>query len=180
MLTERPFNIFTYFRFYWILYLVLFVLLPINAPLEYWDDSVQAALFVAFSLRYLIVINIAWLVNSAHFIWGLDKNKKQSDSNMVFIVTRSYWPQYHYLLPWDYQSGEFGNYGNGVTTAFIRVCAAVGEAEDLQTMTTDAVKKGLTMAVDSGRPVVECLKEAGQQEMLVLQKEHYLQNERLK
>lgn len=70
--------------------------------------------------------------------------------------------------------------GNGVTTAFIRVCAAVGEAEDLQTMTTDAVKKGLTMAVDSGRPVVECLKEAGQQEMLVLQKEHYLQNERLK
>lgn len=70
--------------------------------------------------------------------------------------------------------------GNGLTTAFIRVCAAVGEAEDLQTMTTDAVKKGLTMAVDSGRPVVECLKEAGQQEMLVLQKEHYLQNERLK
>uniref|UniRef100_A0A336M291 CSON009060 protein n=1 Tax=Culicoides sonorensis TaxID=179676 RepID=A0A336M291_CULSO len=167
-------------KFYWILYLVLFVLLPINAPLEYWDDSVQAALFVAFSLRYIIVINIAWLINSAHFIWGLDKNKKQSDSNMVFIVTRSYWPQYHYLLPWDYQSGEFGNYGNGLTTAFIRVCAAIGEAEDLQTMTTDAVKKGLTMAVDSGRPVVECLKEAGEQEMMILQKEHYLQNERLK
>lgn len=98
-------------RFYWILYLVLFVLLPINAPLEYWDDTVHAALFVAFSLRYIIVINVAWLVNSAHFIWGLEKGKKQSDSNMVFLVTRSYWPQYHYLLPWDYQSGEFGNYG---------------------------------------------------------------------
>lgn len=178
----------------------MFVLLPINAPLEYWDDSVQAALFVAFSLRYFIVINIAWLVNSAHFIWGLDKNKKQSDSNMVFIVTRSYWPQYHYLLPWDYQTGEFGNYGEcltnlvlnkntlikkkisgaGITTAFIRVCAAVGEAEDLQTMTTDAVKKGLSMAVDTGRPVVECLKEAGMEEMCHLQKEHYLQKERLK
>lgn len=75
-------------RFYWLLYLVLFVLLPINAPLEYWDDSVQAAIFVAFSLRYIIVINIAWLINSAHFIWGLDKNHKQSDSNMVFIVTK--------------------------------------------------------------------------------------------
>lgn len=75
-------------RFYWILYLVLFVLLPINAPLEYWDDSVQAAIFVAFSLRYIIVINIAWLINAAHFIWGLDKNHKQSDSNMVFIVTK--------------------------------------------------------------------------------------------
>lgn len=75
-------------RFYWILYLIIFVLLPINAPLEYWNDSVQAAIFVAFSLRYIVVINIAWLINSAHFIWGLDKNHKQSDSNMVFIVTK--------------------------------------------------------------------------------------------
>lgn len=81
-------NFYFFNRFYWILYLVLFVLLPINAPLEYWDDSVQAAIFVAFSLRYIIVINIAWLINSAHFIWGLDKNHKQSDSNMVFIVTK--------------------------------------------------------------------------------------------
>lgn len=75
-------------RFYWILYIILFVLLPINAPLEYWDDTVQAAIFVAFSLRYLIVINVSWLINSAHFIWALDKNHKQSDSNMVFIVTK--------------------------------------------------------------------------------------------
>lgn len=70
--------------------------------------------------------------------------------------------------------------GDGMTTAFIRVCAALGLAEDLQTMTTDAVKKGLTMAVDSGRPVVECLKEAGNEAMYHMQKEHYLQNERLK
>lgn len=86
--------------------------MPINAPLEYWDDSIQAALFVAFSLRYLIVLNISWLITSAHFIWGLDKKHKPSDSNMIFLVTKSYWPQYHYLLPFDYQTGEFGNYGN--------------------------------------------------------------------
>lgn len=103
-------------RFYWILYLIFFVLLPINAPLEYWDDSIQAALFVAFSLRYLIVLNISWLITSAHFIWGLDKKHKPSDSNMIFLVTKSYWPQYHYLLPFDYQTGEFGNYGKSFIT----------------------------------------------------------------
>lgn len=86
-------------------------MLPINAPLEYWNDSVQSAIFVAFSLRYLIVLNVAWLVNSAHFIWGLDKRYKPSDSNMIFLVTKTNWPQYHYLLPWDYQTGEFGSYG---------------------------------------------------------------------
>uniref|UniRef100_A0A182PAC8 Fatty acid desaturase domain-containing protein n=1 Tax=Anopheles epiroticus TaxID=199890 RepID=A0A182PAC8_9DIPT len=166
-------------RFYWLMYLVLFVLLPINAPLEYWGDTVQAAIFVAFSLRYLIVLNVAWLINSAHFVWGLDKSHKQSDSNMVFLVTKSYWPQYHYLLPFDYQSGEFGNYGSGCTTAFIRICAAVGQATKLQTMTTEAVKRGLTMAVDSGKPIVECLKQAGAEDMCNLKREHYLQNERL-
>uniref|UniRef100_A0A182N6J2 Fatty acid desaturase domain-containing protein n=1 Tax=Anopheles dirus TaxID=7168 RepID=A0A182N6J2_9DIPT len=166
-------------RFYVPLYLVLFVLLPINAPLEYWGDTVQAAIFVAFSLRYLIVLNVAWLVNSAHFVWGLDKSHKQSDSNMVFLVTKSYWPQYHYLLPFDYQCGEFGNYGSGCTTAFVRVCAATGQATKLQTMTTEAVKRGLTMAVDSGKPIVDCLKQAGAEDMCNLQREHYLQNERL-
>ncbi|EGK96641.1 AGAP003051-PB [Anopheles gambiae str. PEST] len=166
-------------RFYWAMYLVLFVLLPINAPLEYWGDTVQAAIFVAFSLRYLVVLNVAWLINSAHFVWGLDKNHKQSDSNMVFLVTKSYWPQYHYLLPFDYQSGEFGNYGSGCTTAFIRIFAAIGQATKLQTITTEAVKRGLTMAVDSGRPIVECLKQAGAEEMCNLKREHYLETERL-
>lgn len=166
-------------RFYWLLYLVLFVLLPINAPLEYWDDSVQAAIFVAFSLRYIIVINIAWLINSAHFIWGLDKNHKQSDSNMVFIVTKSYWPQYHYLLPFDYQSGEFGNYGKGSSTALVRVFAALGWAQDLKTCTSDAIKKGLARAVDTGKPVVDCLTQASEEEFLTLPKEHYLIREHL-
>ncbi|XP_050084727.1 acyl-CoA Delta-9 desaturase [Anopheles aquasalis] len=166
-------------RFYWFLYPILFVLLPINAPLEYWGDTVQAAIFVAFSLRYLIVLNVSWLINSAHFVWGLDKNHKQSDSNMVFLVTKSYWPQYHYLLPFDYQSGEFGSYGSGCTTAFIRIFAAVGMATKLQTMTTEAVKRGLSMAVDSGKPIVDCLKQAGIEDMSNLKREHYLQNERL-
>lgn len=79
--------------------------------MEYWGDNVQAAIFVAFSLRYIIVINMAWLVNTAHFIWGLEKDFKHADSNMIFLVTKSYWPQYHYLLTWDYQSGEYGTYG---------------------------------------------------------------------
>lgn len=112
-------RVFPLFRFYWILYLIFFVLLPINAPLEYWDDSIQAALFVAFSLRYLIVLNVSWLITSAHIIWGLDKKHKPSDSNMIFLVTKSYWPQYHYLLPFDYQTGEFGNYGKHLTRFYL-------------------------------------------------------------
>lgn len=165
-------------KFYWILYGILFVLLPINAPMEYWNDTVLAALFITFCLRYLIVINACWLINSAHFIWGLDKNNKPSDSNMIFLVTKSYWPHYHYMLPWDYQTGEFGDYSEDCTTMFIRVFAALGWASELQTVTSDAVKAGLTMAVDTDRPVVECIKLAAQEEMQRIPKDHYLDKDK--
>lgn len=110
---REKFKIFCWisFRWYWLLFVICQVLLPINSPLEYWGDSVPAALFVAFSFRYLVTLNIAWLVNSAHFIWALNSNFKPSDSNSIFIITKTYWPQYHYLLPCDYQTGEFGDYG---------------------------------------------------------------------
>ncbi|XP_017472762.1 PREDICTED: acyl-CoA Delta(11) desaturase isoform X1 [Rhagoletis zephyria] len=165
-------------KYYWVLYFFLHVLLPVNAPLEYWGDSMAAATFVTFSLRYLIVLNVCWLINSAHFIWGLDKNFKPSDSNSVFFITKSYWPQYHYLLPNDYQSGEFGDYGTDFTTAMIRVFAALDMATDLRTISSVAVRKGLTTAVETGRPIVECIQEQATEEINEMPKNHYLNRDR--
>lgn len=95
------------------------------------------------------------------------------------IFSNSYWPQYHYLLPFDYQSGEFGNYGKGTSTALVRVFAAIGWATDLKTVTTDAIKKGLAKAVDTGKPVVDCLTQASEEELLTIPKEHYLVREHM-
>lgn len=161
-------------KYYWILYFIFCILLPINTPFEYWNDTLVASIFVAFSLRYLITHSICYLVNSAHILWGLELSRKPSDSNMIFLITKSYWPQYHYLLPNDYQSGEFGNYGDGCMTAMIRVFAALGMATDLQTVSSEAVRKGLTEAVETDKPIVECIEEAAKQEMKNLPQDHYL------
>lgn len=64
--------------------------------------------------------------------------------------------------------------GTGMTTALIRVFAALGIATELKTMTSESVKIGLTRAVDSGRPVVDCLTEVGYERMEALPEEHYL------
>lgn len=55
--------------------------------------------------------------------------------------------------------------GTGMTTTLIRVFAALELASGLVTISTNAVKKGLNMAVDTGTPVVECLRQAGLEEM---------------
>lgn len=60
-----------------------------------------------------------------------------------------------------------------MTTTLIRVFAALELATHLVTISTEAVKKGLNLAVDSGRPIVDCLKEAGLEEMERNPKEHH-------
>ncbi|KAJ2942657.1 hypothetical protein O0L34_g2128 [Tuta absoluta] len=63
-------------RLYWLVYGVLFLLLPLNAPLEYWDDTVLVSLFVIGFLRYLVVLHAAWLVDSGIALWGLQDGEK--------------------------------------------------------------------------------------------------------
>uniref|UniRef100_A0A1A9WPD6 Fatty acid desaturase domain-containing protein n=1 Tax=Glossina brevipalpis TaxID=37001 RepID=A0A1A9WPD6_9MUSC len=165
-------------RFYWILFVFLHVLLPVNTPLADFGESLGNSIVISFSLRYMIVSNICWLINSAHFIWGLDKNFRPADSNSVFFITKTYWPQYHYMLPNDYQCGEFGDYGTGFTTSMVRVFAALDLATDLKTITSAAVRKGLTEAVETDVSVKDCIQKYAKMEMETMATDHYLAPEK--
>lgn len=66
-----------------------------------------------------------------------------ADDNTVFLLHKSYWPNYHYLLPWDWKSGEFGNYDRGCTTFFIKMWEALGLISSMKTTTTEDVRSVL-------------------------------------
>lgn len=74
----------------------------------------------------------------------------------MFFVNKSLWPQYHYLLPWDYQCGEFGNYNSGCYTAHIRVWAALRLITDLRTIDTDGIRKAMIDAASTGQNFQQC------------------------
>ncbi|GBP63262.1 Acyl-CoA desaturase 1 [Eumeta japonica] len=159
--------------YYWLLYPVLFMLLPINAPLEYWQDSILSAIFVMGFLRYAMVLHTAWLIDSGVCLWGLQQGDKYpADTNMVFVITKSYWPLYHYLYPEDYKSGEYGSYDSGILTALIRVWAALGWAWDLRTTTTSTVQEALGEAARTHKSIPVCLKEAASRQNLPI--DHYM------
>ncbi|XP_026482569.1 acyl-CoA Delta(11) desaturase-like [Ctenocephalides felis] len=125
--------------------------------------------------KYLLALHASWLINSARHVWGIKRGERYpSDSNMIFFITKSYWPSYHYMLPWDYQSGEYGTYGSGCSTAFIRVFAALGLATNLRTMDSASVKKALANSVDTGKPIEQCLEEVGSKAQQKFHPEHYL------
>ncbi|CAH0391037.1 unnamed protein product [Bemisia tabaci] len=145
-------------RLYWIMMPLFSILLPINAPVEYWGESILVSVFVVGFLRVTLCLHGAWMVNTAFLVWGLDPlNKRSADTNLVFLVNKSLWPQYHYLLPWDYQSGEYGTYGDGCTTAFIRIFTVLGLADRLKTIDSRGVRSALGQTAKTGKPLLECL-----------------------
>ncbi|XP_030559149.1 acyl-CoA Delta(11) desaturase [Drosophila novamexicana] len=165
-------------RYYVLLYIGLNVLLPVNTPFQYFGETLSVSTFVGFWLRNLIVLNVGNLVNSAHFIWSIHKGFKPTDSNSIFFITKSFWPQFHYLLPHDYQSGEFGDYASGTGSTMIRIFAALDMAKNLRTISSVAVRNGLTLAVETKRPIVECIEEQVKLEQNALPANHYLNREK--
>ncbi|KAJ9593732.1 hypothetical protein L9F63_014705 [Diploptera punctata] len=163
-------------RYYWLLAAVVGVLLPWNAPVEYWGEHILNSLILTCLLRSTIALHWAFLINSGIYIWGIPAgDKSYANSNLIFILTKSYWPQYHYLLPWDYQTGEYGNYGEGCTSTFIRIWAAMGWATGLRTMDTESIRNALITATDTKKPVIECLRDAENYSKTYNEKEMYLQ-----
>lgn len=50
--------------------------MPLNAPLEYWNESLIETILITGFLRFAITINISWLINSALLIWNIKEGEK--------------------------------------------------------------------------------------------------------
>lgn len=147
-------------KYYWILCLAIFIFLPVYIPMAYWKESFVCSLCVAGWMRYGITLHFAWLIHSSSIIFGLQKGEKfPSDTNMIFLLYKTYWLQYHYITPWDYQTSEYGKYGSDCVTMFIRVCAALELASNLRTTDSLAVQNALYMAMETKKPIAKCLLE---------------------
>ncbi|XP_046629802.1 acyl-CoA Delta-9 desaturase [Neodiprion virginianus] len=147
-------------RFYWIIMPIFGLLLPINAPVEYWGESVMNSIFILGFLRFALTVNVSWLINSANLIWGLKPGQKYPpDENSIFLVRKSYWPHYHYMLPWDYKSGEFGTYDRGCSTTILVIWETLGIASGLKTATSEDIRNALARAAIGGVKMEDCLRD---------------------
>ncbi|XP_033225619.1 acyl-CoA Delta(11) desaturase [Belonocnema kinseyi] len=135
--------------FYWILFPILGLLLPVNAPAEYWGESIMNSVFILGFLRLVVACQLSWMVNSAMLIWGLKPGDKfPVDDNSIFLLNKSYWPNYHYLLPWDWKTGEYGGYDRGFATFFINTWRSMGLVSSAKTITSEAIRDVLGLAAE--------------------------------
>ncbi|XP_066580889.1 acyl-CoA Delta-9 desaturase [Prorops nasuta] len=147
-------------KFYWILFIIFGLLLPVNTPAEYWGESLKTSIFILCFFRLAVTCNIAWLINSAMLVWGLEPGAKfPVDDNSVFFLNKSYWINYHYLLPWDVNSGEFGTYDSGFGSLIIKLWNELGLINRLKSPTTENIRETLHKLATAKTDVDEVLSE---------------------
>ncbi|XP_015431729.1 PREDICTED: acyl-CoA Delta(11) desaturase [Dufourea novaeangliae] len=124
-------------KLYWLIFGIFGLLLPLNAPLEYWDETMGLTVMITGILRFAITVNVSWLVNSAYHIWNVHGNKIPPDSISVFLVRKSKSLAYHYMI---LKSGEFGTYDSGCSTFFIKMWYELGLVNNLITTTSNDIR----------------------------------------
>ncbi|CAH6951905.1 Scd4 [Phodopus roborovskii] len=109
------------------------IVLPTLVPWYFWGETFQHSLYIATFLRYTIILNFTWLVNSAAHLYGYrpyDRNIGARENVLVSMASFGEgFHNYHHAFPYDYSASEYRWHIN-FTTFFIDCMAALGLAYD--------------------------------------------------
>lgn len=144
-------------RYYKILMPIFCFILPTIIPPLCWGESYSNAYFICANMRYVLTLNVTWLVNSAAHLIGnkpYDKFINPAENRGVAIAAFGEgWHNYHHVFPWDYKTAELGDYKINFTTAFIDFFASLGLAYDLKIVPKDVVQKRVERTGDGTHDV---------------------------
>ncbi|XP_056616804.1 stearoyl-CoA desaturase b isoform X1 [Triplophysa dalaica] len=129
-------------RYYKLSVVVACFLIPMFVPWFFWQESLWVGYLIPGLLRYTVVLNVSWLVNSAAHMWGMrpyDHNINPRENKLVaFSAIGEGFHNYHHTFPHDYATSEFGSRLN-VTKAFIDLMSYFGLASDCRRMPRETI-----------------------------------------
>lgn len=122
--------------------LLMCFILPTLVPWYCWGETFVNSLCVSTFLRYAVVLNATWLVNSAAHLYGYrpyDKNISSRENILVSMgAVGEGFHNYHHAFPYDYSASEYRWHIN-FTTFFIDCMALLGLAYDRKRVSKAAV-----------------------------------------
>ncbi|XP_023176539.1 acyl-CoA desaturase isoform X3 [Drosophila hydei] len=142
-------------KYYIPLFALCSIVLPVLVPWYFWQEDLWMSFWINFNMRFTWTLNVAFFVNSVAHMYGnkpYDKNITPVEAPIVsFLAMGEGWHNYHHVFPWDYKTGEFGNYTLNVTTAFIDFCARIGIASGRKSVSPDMVMRRAAKCGDGTR-----------------------------
>ncbi|KAK5650536.1 hypothetical protein RI129_001565 [Pyrocoelia pectoralis] len=144
-------------KYYFILVIIFCLSIPTAVPWYFWDEAIWVSWFVATMLRICASLNVTFLVNSLAHKWGTkpyDRTIGPAENGFIaFLTYGEGWHNYHHVFPWDYKTGELGDYQLNPTTMLIDFFAKIGWAYDLKTVSPEMVEKRVQRTGDGSRKV---------------------------
>lgn len=123
--------------------LIMCFMVPMMVPWYLWGESLWVGYFIPGLLRYALVLNATWLVNSAAHMWGnrpYDTTINPRENRFVaFSAIGEGFHNYHHTFPFDYATSEFGCKLN-FTTCFINLMCFVGLAKDCKKVPREVIQ----------------------------------------
>lgn len=130
-------------KYYKLSVLLMCFFVPMFVPWYLWGESLWVSYFIPSLLRYTLVLNATWLVNSAAHKWGNrpydQKINPRENSFVTFSAIGEGFHNYHHTFPYDYATSEFGCNLN-LTTCFIDLMCSLGLAKDCKKVSRDIIK----------------------------------------
>lgn len=143
-------------KYYLLLMPIACFMLPSYIP-TLWGESLWNAFYVCAIFRYVYVLNVTWLVNSAAHMFGnkpYDININPVEIKPVsLVVFGEGFHNYHHTFPWDYKTAELGDYSLNISKLFIDFMAKIGWAYDLKTVSKEVIQKRVKRTGDGSHPI---------------------------
>merc|ERR1739838_511261 len=132
-------------------FLICGFVIPTVLPYLLWGECLYTAYFMAIC-RYVIVLHIAWLVNSAAHVFGnkpYDKTIGPTENMLVSMLAMGEgFHNYHHTFPYDYSTSEWG-YTFNTTTKLIDLMFWLGQTYSLRTASQETIE---ARSVRTGQP----------------------------
>ncbi|XP_016938630.4 stearoyl-CoA desaturase 5 [Drosophila suzukii] len=142
-------------KYYIPLFALCSIVLPVAVPWYFWNEDLWMSFWINFNMRFTWTLNVAFFVNSVAHMYGnkpYDKNLMSTEAPIVSLLAMGEgWHNYHHVFPWDYKTGEFGNYSLNITTGFIDFCAWLGLATGRKSVSSDMVLRRARKCGDGTR-----------------------------
>nr|XP_018901768.1 PREDICTED: acyl-CoA Delta(11) desaturase-like [Bemisia tabaci] len=154
-------------RYYWYLNILLCYIIPTVVPWYFWNENFWAAHFVAGHLRQVIFLHGTFTINSIAHKWGIrpydslnhcSTLRRILPTENMFVSFASMgdgWHNYHHVFPWDYKNSELWDYKLNLSALLVDICAKIGWAYDLKTVSHKMVAERVKKTGDGTHPLSE-------------------------
>ncbi|KAI4460168.1 acyl-coa desaturase [Holotrichia oblita] len=150
-----------YDRHYILMKTIFCFTIPTLIPYYLLNEDLYTCMYTQCIMRYIILLNITWSVNSFAHMYGnkpYNKHENSKENLAVSIATIGEgWHNYHHAFPWDYRASEHGKVN--FTTNWLDLCGRLGLAYDFRAATESMIRKVVLKTGDGSHKNFACFAE---------------------